>query len=83
MIKFEKIINFIQSPSLNILYKKYINPLKEVKQEKNPLKIISCFELLSLFAITKPKNNDPIIETIKLSFIKNLKKVAVQHANRI
>ena len=38
--------------------------------------MISCFELLSLFAITKPKNNDPIIETIKLLSINNLKKVA-------
>ena len=76
MIKLKKIRNFIQSPWLKILYKKYINPLKDVKQEKNPLNIIFSFESLNLFAITKPKNSDPIIETIKLLFIVNLKKVA-------
>tara|TARA_B000000609_G_C24030741_1_gene270470 strand:- start:468 stop:656 length:189 start_codon:yes stop_codon:yes gene_type:complete len=62
---------------LKILYKKYINPLKDVKHEKKPLnKIVSC-EVLNLFAITKPNNNDPIIETMKLLLINTLKKVAV------
>ena len=56
-------------------YKKYINPLKEVKHEKKPLNIISFLEKLNLFAMTKPKNKDPIIETIKLLFINTLKKV--------
>jgi len=37
MIKLKKIINFIQSPWCKILYKKNINPLKDVKQEKKPL----------------------------------------------
>ena len=44
IIKLKKIKNFIQSPSLRNLYKKYINPLKDVKQEKNPLKISFSFE---------------------------------------
>jgi len=43
-MKLEKIINFIQSPLLKTLYKKNINPLKEVKQEKKPLKIIFSLE---------------------------------------
>ena len=76
IIKLKKIINFIQSPWFNILYKKYINPLKEVKLERKPLNIIFSFEELNLFAITKPKKNDPIIETMKLLFIKILKNVA-------
>ena len=76
MIKLKKIINFIQSPWFKILYRKYINPLKEVKQEKKPLKTIFSFESLNPFAIKTPKNNDPIIETIKLLFISILKKVA-------
>ena len=76
MIKLKRIINFIQSPWLKILYKKYINPLKDVKHEKKPLNIIFSLMSLNLFAIKKPKNNDPIIETIKLLFINNLKKVA-------
>ena len=76
MIKLKKIINFIQSPWFKILYKKYINPLKDVKQEKKPPKIIFSFKKLTFFAITNPKNNDPIIETIKLLFINILKKVA-------
>jgi len=58
------------------LYKKYINPLNDVKQDKKPLKIIFSLEELNLFAITKPKTNDPIIETTKLLFINTLKKVA-------
>jgi len=44
MIKLKKIINLIQSPSLKILYKKYINPLKDVKQEKKPLNKICSLE---------------------------------------
>ena len=54
-----------------------MNPLKDVKQEKKPLNIIFSFEELNFFAITKPKNNDPINETIKVLFINTLKKVAV------
>ena len=69
-------MNFIKSSWLKILCKKYINPLKDVKHEKKPLKIISFFEILNPFAIKKPKNKDPIKETMKLFFIKILKKVA-------
>jgi len=58
------------------LYKKYINPLKDVKQEKKPLIKIFLLEVLNLLLTTKPKNNDPIIETMKLLFRNNLKKVA-------
>ena len=76
MIKLEKIINFIQSPWLRILYKKYINPLKDVKQEKKPLNIIFSIEKLNFLLITKPTKNDPIIEIKKLLFITNLKQVA-------
>ena len=76
MIKLKEIINSIQSPWFKILYKKNTNPLKDVKQEKKPLIIIFSFEWLNLFAITKPKNNDPIIEVIKLLFNNILNKVA-------
>ena len=76
IIKFNKIINFIQSPWLKILYKKYINPLKDVKQEKKPLNNICLLEELNFWLIIKPTKNDPIIEIIKLLFINNLKKVA-------
>ena len=76
MIKLKKIINFIHSPWFKILYKKYINPLNDVKQEKKPVIKIFSFSFVNLLAIKNPKNNDPIIETIKLLFIKNLKKVA-------
>jgi len=58
------------------LYKKYINPLKDVKQEKKPLNKILSIEKLNLLLIKKPTKNDPIIETSKLLFIVNLKKVA-------
>ena len=75
--KLKIIINFIQSPWLKILYKKNINPLKDVKQEKKPLNKIFSVEAFNLFAIKKPKNKDPIIEIIKLLFIIILKKVAV------
>ena len=76
MTEFKKIINFIQSPWLKILFKKYINPLKDVKQEKKPLNITFSLKEFSLFAITNPKNNDPIKETIRLLFKKTLKRVA-------
>ena len=54
-----------------------MNPLKDVKHEKKPLNKIFSFDSLNLFAIKKPNNNDPMIETMKLLFINNLKKVAV------
>ena len=76
MMKLKKNINFIQSPWLKILYKKNINPLKDVKQEKKPLNKIFSVEAFNLFAITKPNNNDPMIEIMKLLFINTLKKVA-------
>ena len=76
IIKLKKTTNFSQKPWVKILYKKYIKPLKDVKHEKNPLKIIFSFEILNLFAATNPKKNEPIVETIKLLFIKTLKKVA-------
>jgi len=44
IIRLNKIINFIQSPLSKILYKKYINPLKDVKQEKKPLNNIFSVE---------------------------------------
>ena len=58
------------------MYKKYINPLKEVKQEKKPLNKIFLVESLNLLLIKKPTKKDPIIEIKKLLFIVNLKKVA-------
>ena len=76
MIKLKKIINLIQSPCLKIVYKKYINPLKDVKQEKKPLNKIFSVEWLNLLLIKKPTKNDPIIEIKKLLFMVNLKKVA-------
>ena len=76
IIKLKKIINFIQSPWSKILYKKYINPLKDVKQEKKPVNKILSIELLNLLLIKKPTKNDPMIEIKKLLFIVNLKKVA-------
>ena len=76
IIKLNQNINFTKSSWIKILYKKYINPLNDVKQEKNPLKIIFSFEKLKPFSIKKPKKNEPIIETMKLSFINILKKVA-------
>tara|TARA_B100000886_G_C20367622_1_gene468063 strand:+ start:311 stop:490 length:180 start_codon:yes stop_codon:yes gene_type:complete len=59
------------------LCKKYINPLNDVKQEKNPLNITFSLKEFNLFAITNPKNNDPIKEIMRLLFKKILKKVAV------
>jgi len=58
------------------LYKKYINPLKDVKQEIKPLNKIFSIEKLNLLLIKKPTKNDPIIDVQKLLFIVNLKKVA-------
>ena len=75
-MKLKKIINLIKSPWFKILYKKYINPLKDVKQEKKPLNKIFLVEELKLLLAKKPTKNDPIIEIIKLLFIVNLKKVA-------
>ena len=76
IIKLKKIINFIHSPWFKIWYKKYTNPLKDVKQEKKPLNKIFSVESLNLLLIKKPTKNDPIIEIKKLLFIFNLKKVA-------
>ena len=76
MIKLKKIINFIQSPRFKIVYKKYINPLKDVKQEKKPHNKIFSVESLNLLLIKKPTKNDPIIEIKKLLFMINRKKVA-------
>ena len=76
MIKLKKIINFIHSPWLKILYIKYINPLKDVKQEKKPVNKIFSVEKLNFLLTKKPTKNDPIIEIKKLLFIVNLKKVA-------
>ena len=75
MIKLKKIINFIQFPWFKNVYKKNINPLKDVKQEKKPLNKIFSVESLNLLLIKKPTKNDPIIETKKLLFIVILKKV--------
>ena len=58
------------------MYKKNINPLKDVKQEKKPLNKIFSVESLNLLPIKKPTKNDPIIETKKLLFKVILKKVA-------
>ncbi len=75
IIKLKVIINWSKSPWLKILYKKYINPLKDVKQEKKPVNRISWLERLNLLLRIKPTKNEPSIEIIKLSSIKNLKKV--------
>ena len=77
IIKLKKIINFIQSPWIKILYSKYINPLKDVKQEKKPLNKSFLLELLNFLLIIKPTKNDPIIDIMKLLSINNLKKVAI------
>ena len=77
MIKLEKIMNFIQSPWLKILYKKYINPLKDVKQEKKPVNKIFSLEKPNFLLIKKPKKNDPSVEIKKLLFINILKKVPI------
>ena len=76
IIKLNKVINFIQSPWFKISYKKYINPLNDVKLEIKPLNKIFSLEKLNLLLIIKPKKNDPIIEITILLAIINLKKVA-------
>ena len=76
MNKLKKNINLIQPPWFKTLYKKYINPLKDVKQEKKPLNKIFSLEPLNLLLIIKPTKNDPIIEIIKLLSKNNLRKVA-------
>ena len=76
MIRLKKIINFIQSPWSKILYKKYINPLNDVKQEKKPLNKTVSLKTLNLLLIKKPTKNDPSTEIIKLLFIVNRRKVA-------
>ena len=75
MIKFKENINFIQSASIKISYKKYKNPLKDVKQEKKPLIKRNSLNLLNLLLIKKPTKNDPRIEITKLLPIYTLKKV--------
>ena len=57
------------------MYKKYINPLKDVKQEKKPHNKIFSVESLNLLLIKKPTKNDPIIEIKKLLFMNNLKRL--------
>ena len=64
-------------PSLRISYKKYKNPLKDVKQEKKPLIKRNSLNLLNFLLIKKPKKNDPRIEITMLLPINILKKVAV------
>ena len=59
-----------------ISYKKYINPLKEVKQEQKPHNNNLFLYLLDVLAIIKPKKNEPIIEIMKLLFITYLIEVA-------
>ena len=81
--KLKEIINLTKSPWLKMLYKKYINPLKDVKQETKPVNRISWLELLNLLLIIKPTKNEPSIEIIKLLSIKNLKNVATYDAARI
>ena len=73
IIKLKKIINFIQYPWLKTWYRKYINPLKDVKHDKKPLNKIISFEELNLLLIKKPKKNEPNNEIIKLLSINNLK----------
>jgi len=58
------------------VYIKYINPLKDVKQEKKPLNKIFLVDSLNLLLIKNPTKNDPIIEIKKLLFMVNLKKEA-------
>ena len=83
IIKFKKIINFIKSPWLKILYKKYINPLNDVKQEKKPFNKTFLLKSLNLLLKKKPTKKEPRIETIKLLLIDSLKKVPRYPAIRI
>ncbi len=75
MIKFKENINVIQPASIKISYKKYKNPLKDVKQEKKPLIKRNSLNLLNFLLIKKPTKNDPRIEITKLLPINTLKKV--------
>ena len=75
MIKFKENKNFIQSASIKTSYKKYKNPLKDVKQEKKPLTKRNSLNLLNFLLIKKPKKNDPRIEITMLLPINILKKV--------
>ncbi len=76
IIKLNQNRNIIKSSWVRILYKKYINPLKDVKQEKKTLNKIFSVVRLNLLLTKNPTKNDPIIETKKLLFMVNLKKVA-------
>ncbi len=73
-------MNLIQSPWFKILYKKNINPLKDVKDEQKPLNKIFSLVWHNFLLMIKPKKNDPIIEIIKLLSINNLKNVATKQA---
>ena len=75
MIKFKENINVIQPDSIKISYKKYKNPLKDVKQEKKPLIKRNSLNLLNFLLIKKPTKNEPRIEITKLLPINTLKKV--------
>ena len=75
MIKFKENINVIQPASIKISYKKFKNPLKDVKQEKKPLIKRNSLNLLNFLLIKKPTKNDPRIEITKLLPINTLKKV--------
>ena len=75
MIKFKENKNFIQSALIKTSYKKYKNPLKDVKQEKKPLIKRNSLNLLNFLLIKKPTKNDPRIEITKLLPINTLKKV--------
>ena len=75
MIKFKENKNFIQSASIKTSYKKYKNPLKDVKQEKKPLIKRNSLNLLNFLLIKKPTKNDPRIEITMLLLINILKKV--------
>ena len=56
---------------------------KKVLLLRNSVKIIFSFESDNLCAIKKPKNNEPIIDTIKLLFIDILRNVAAYETKRI
>ncbi len=64
-------------------YEKLTKPLKEVKQEQKPLRKISLFGLLIVLGIIQPYKKEPIIDTIKILFKYNLKKVARYATNNI
>ena len=65
------------------MYKKYINPLNDVKQEKKPFIKTFLLKSLNLLLIKKPTKKEPRIETIKLLLIDSLKKVPRYPAIRI